>query len=640
MKQKFFLKPIDIILLGIWFAILTGVGEFIFLTLARIFLKSYIYYYGPYLIWLIPLAEMLVFFLPSAILSLLSLRWPKVAALRIVIFVCSFFSFLSVFLLIVKLADYAAVLLSIGLAWQAATILENPPNILVLAIRYTMGWPIFLGKHHGRDKQLQNDKNSVDSGSLLINRRQFLIGSGIVGSGVFLGVNGFEKISEKLNDSRYVVENLSAPNVILIVLDTVRAMNMSMYGYPRQTTPNLERIVKGGVLFGRAVSTASWTLPSHASMFTGHYPHDLSVGGSSPLDHTYPTLAEVLKFNGYQTAGFVSNIWYTSRDSGLQRGFAHYGDFSNPLRLLFNSSSIIRSLAANDDLRRIVGCYEELGRRSASEINADFIQWLEYRDQKRPFFAFLNYFEAHEPYLPPPPYDTLFGPKRDRKNPRHNVEWKWTPEQVQDEINAYDGALANLDAQIGQLIARLKDQGILENTILIFASDHGEEMHEHGMMDHAYSLYWPLLHVFLSVIYPENIPGGITVNEQVSLRDLPNTILDLVGLNQDTPFPGKSLTSFWDPTIKKDELPTEYLLSEVEHFPGYPDWYPVSKGDVKSLVYDGYHYILNGDGSEELYNIDSDPTELANLINTDDVQPELERFRIEMKAVLPQKVVE
>ncbi len=118
-----------------------------------------------------------------------------------------------------------------------------------------------------------------------------------------------------------------ARNVLLIVWDTVRAGNLSLYGYERPTTPNLERLAGRGVRFDLAFSTSSWTLPAHASLFTGRWPHELGVDWKSPLRDDVPTLAEYLAAHGYDTAGFAANLDYCTRETGLARGFAHYEDF-------------------------------------------------------------------------------------------------------------------------------------------------------------------------------------------------------------------------------------------------------------------------------------------------------------------------
>jgi arylsulfatase A-like enzyme len=130
-------------------------------------------------------------------------------------------------------------------------------------------------------------------------------------------------------------------------LDTVGAEAVSTYGYARETTPNLDRFAATGVQFERALSTAPWTLASHASMFTGHYPHELSVAWDKPLDETFPTLAEALRARGYVTGGFVAN-YYCSFEFGLNRGFTHYEDFAVSGR---SSRSALRWCAATNNAR-------------------------------------------------------------------------------------------------------------------------------------------------------------------------------------------------------------------------------------------------------------------------------------------------
>ena len=119
----------------------------------------------------------------------------------------------------------------------------------------------------------------------------------------------------------------NSPNVLLIVLDTVRADHLSLYGYERPTTPNLEQLGKRGIRFDKARATAPWTLPSHASMFTGRWPHELGEKWMTPLRGNFPTLAEYLGDRGYATAGFVANVGYCSQETGLARGFTHYEDY-------------------------------------------------------------------------------------------------------------------------------------------------------------------------------------------------------------------------------------------------------------------------------------------------------------------------
>src|SRR5262249_2855714 len=190
-----------------------------------------------------------------------------------------------------------------------------------------------------------------------------------------------------------------------------RAKSMGLYGYQRATTPNLDRLAAKGVKFQRALAAAPWTLPSHAAMFTGRLPYDLGVGYKAPLDGTYPTLAEAFTQNGYATAGFVSNWYYCCRAFGLYRGFSHYEDYPNNAGQVLLSTSLGRRTTDRIEFRKLIDYYDYFDRLPAATINQEFLSWLDKKDG-RPFFAFLNYGDSHQPYLPPAPFDTQFGPRR------------------------------------------------------------------------------------------------------------------------------------------------------------------------------------------------------------------------------------
>ncbi len=204
-------------------------------------------------------------------------------------------------------------------------------------------------------------------------------------------------------------------NVIWIVLDTVRAGSLGLYGSDRGTSPRLDQLAGRGVRFERAYATAPWTAPSHASMFTGRPASDLSIGWDRPLDNTHATIAEYLASRGYDTAGFVANTTYCSYETGLDRGFAHYEDYDVSLHQLLLCSSIVQRVldfnARHPTLDRWTGLSRAFGsdRKSADRINHDFLDWLDrgrvrgraIGNENRPFFAFLNYFDAHHPYLTP-----------------------------------------------------------------------------------------------------------------------------------------------------------------------------------------------------------------------------------------------
>ncbi len=204
-----------------------------------------------------------------------------------------------------------------------------------------------------------------------------------------------------------------------MVLDTVAAGHLGLYGYGRPTSPTLDELARSGIRFDTARSASSWTLPSHATMFTGRWPHELSVGWVNPLDRTHPTVAEYLGARGYATAGFVANNLYCATDSGLHRGFATYRDYIFPgltaMKPAVLADRVVEGLHAIEQLvenqwdidiffpvvqRLWLGV--NVNRKDAATVNREFFDWLSRRGgPDRPFFAFLNDFDAHGPYQLP-----------------------------------------------------------------------------------------------------------------------------------------------------------------------------------------------------------------------------------------------
>ena len=199
----------------------------------------------------------------------------------------------------------------------------------------------------------------------------------------------------------------------LVVWDTVRARNLGQYGYDRETSPNLAKWAeKGGHLPLRHCIHAPWTFPSHSCFFTGQWPFKIDSQWKPTLDTTDPTLAEYLASRGYQTAGFAANTNCCTYDSALDRGFAHYEDYSTSLPSLF--ARTVPGEWLLEHLLTLAGDYHDakwvlLQSRDASGINGSFLDWLGRRRPDRPFFAFLNYFDAHDSYIPAPGFEGRFG---------------------------------------------------------------------------------------------------------------------------------------------------------------------------------------------------------------------------------------
>jgi arylsulfatase A-like enzyme len=441
--------------------------------------------------------------------------------------------------------------------------------------------------------------------------------------GVTASAHVWQILGERNALARLPLAPPNAPNVLLIVLDTVRAQSLSLYNYARPTTPQLEQLATTGVTFERALSTAPWTLPAHASMFTGRFPHELSADWLMPLEVTSPTLAEVFNEHGYVTAGFVANLIYGKKETGLARGFVHYKDFPTSIGMVVESSWLTSGIRRS--ILWIIGIpWDPAYRKNAAQVNEEFLRWLSRKNQ-RPFFVFLNYFDAHLPYVPPKPFDAKF--ELEGAQTHRSLQQERSPRAIQARLDAYEGAIAYLDHHFGLLINELRKRELLENTLIIITSDHGELIGEHGLFEHGNSLYRPLLHIPLLISFPRRVPHGIRVREPVVLRDLPTTVADLVGFHGEPRFPGNSLARYWS-NVPAPDTPITPLLSEVSKAVRGKEEWPASKGDMKSLVVEGMHYIKHSDGREELYDFENDVREERDLATSEEGHRLLGQIRL------------
>ncbi len=441
----------------------------------------------------------------------------------------------------------------------------------------------------------------------------------------------------------------ASPNLLFLVMDNVRADALSLYGNSRPTTPNLERLSRGGVRFNQARSTAPWTLPSHASMFTGRWSHELKFGWDLPLDASEPTLAEFLGAQGYATAGFVGNTYYGNALYGLARGFDRYDDcYENKTISPFE---VVRSSGLGKRVLQVFGVPIDVERggtsvrKTAEMINRDVVEWLGEKPADRPFFVFVNYFDAHGPFVPPEGPDPRFGlaalPKAERAaiirrykrvSTRTNTPADGPPEDVLRDAtslfrDSYESCIAYLDRQIGDLFDALEEKGLLENTMIVVTSDHGESFREHGFFGHGLSLYRQEVHVPLLVIPPVSKPGIRVVDQAVSLRDLPATSVGLLGLGDRSPFPGQRLDAFWS-RDKYGGDPSPVLM-EVAHQSRLAPTaiLPASVGSVEAVLGEGKVFIRNRNGREELYDLIADPHDLTNQIDFAPLQPTVQKLR-------------
>jgi arylsulfatase A-like enzyme len=418
----------------------------------------------------------------------------------------------------------------------------------------------------------------------------------------------------------------SSPNILLIVLDTVRRANLGVYGYARATTPSIDRRAREGVVFDRAVATAPWTLPSHASLFTGRSAGSLGADWRTPLVTGPRTLAEALGAHGYVTGGFVANMLYATWESGLARGFVHYDDYPMTPSLVLLHSAIARTgimaqITRDHSPRGIVRALRSFNlrparfplyvERPANSVTDAFLAW-QPTVGSRPFFAFLNYMDAHEPYHAPEPWATRFRGS------------------ATQPIDRYDGAIAWLDHEVGRLLDSLQKRGVLDRTIVVVTSDHGQQFGEHHLTSHANSLYLPLLEVPLLVRYPQAAPAGARVAALVTLRDVAATLLDLSGVHDAAGLPGTSLARYWRGTAAPAPA---MAMAELSKGINVDTTIPNSRGAMQSLLDEHLHYIHNGWGREELFAWRSDSLELTNLAGEPAMQSDLVRMRAAVVAL-------
>ena len=401
------------------------------------------------------------------------------------------------------------------------------------------------------------------------------------------------------------------PNIILIVLDTLRADALSCYGNFRKTSPHIDELANRpqSVIFKNAFSTSPWTTPSHASLFTSkHLWLDVDLEGKY-LPENETTLAEVLYKSGYNTVAFTGGAW-VSHQLGFDKGFNIYSATSSWSRI------------------KIEEVYEET------------INWLEKNRQTR-FFLFFHTYEIHAPYTRDSFAKDLdygripAGYRRHFSSNKHTMPIiKTSLEKERQYIRAlYDGGVLEADRYLGLLFDKLKELNILKNTIIIITSDHGEEFWEHYDIaaSHGYSLFNELLHVPLIIYAPVGKVKKRTIENKVSLIDVFPTLLDMVGI-EDFNRPkimGKSLLPLIE---RKGEQRPNIIFSELK-----------SSGSnirLQSVMTDRYKYIYSLDGefqatfegykiditNEQLFNLHYDPQERVNLINLESALAEQARF--------------
>jgi len=613
---------IPLLLWSTWCGLVAGLLEVSAIVVRKqVFDPNHLYGMSRHFVWLIPVTNLVVFVALGVLGCLVSWAWPSRGRWLFARALCALTMLPVVLAAFPRVYGLAWLVVALGLASRVVPLLER--DAALFRRLGGVGFPPVVGA------------------------MAILAASPWVGDWI-----------KQAREQARPLPPTGSPNVLLVVLDTVAAGHLGLHGYPRPTSTTLVELAERAIRFDSARSASSWTLPSHATMFTGRWLHELSVGWLTPLDETYPTLGEFLGARGYATAGFVANYAYCARDSGLARGFTRYRDFIFPELTCFKMAALVNRVLAGiqsiedfleDQLKfsrfrpylKYLWWLLDTDRKGAAVINREFVDWLSGRGQpERPFFAFLNYFDAHYPYQLTPGRMHRFGAVAIDDSKRDLIQ-NWgeldksvlSPQEIEFAVNAYDECIADLDEQLGMLFDELERRGVLERTWLIIASDHGESFGEHtGVFCHGTSLYQTELHVPLMIIPPEPIATRQTVSEPVSLRDLAATIVDVAGLRAGSPFPGDSLARFWNASSSpRDHGSSGLALAEV--VPNDPldrdsRGLPRPRFPLGALNEQEWSYIRReSDAREELFHLSDDANEQRNLAAEPAARPVLERMR-------------
>lgn len=366
----------------------------------------------------------------------------------------------------------------------------------------------------------------------------------------------------------------SRPNVLLYVVCTLRPDHTSVYGYQRDTTPFLKRLSASGVVFNDCQSQAPWTKPSVASLLTSlhAYTHGL-VNDEDTIPRGAITMAEQFRRSGYITASIVANP-FAGRTSGLDRGFDYMMEY--PVVQRHRTDAVDR------------------GTDSAA-INRVILPWLD-RRRDEPFFLFVLSTDPHAPYRPPADFERKFGDPGDTTafnrtygmlrdiraygggatvTRAEMVANGIEPDRyISSAVMRYDAEIAHNDKSIELLIGKLRQIGVLDNTLVVIASDHGEEFWEHGLGAHGHSLYSELIHTVLMMWNPRLVPAARRVSEPVDLTDVMPTVLELTGVPQPPTLQGQSLV----PLLKGERferkgvmISTKFALPKAKPGGGVPE---------------------------------------------------------------------
>ncbi|MGD8607344.1 MAG: sulfatase-like hydrolase/transferase [Myxococcales bacterium] len=406
-------------------------------------------------------------------------------------------------------------------------------------------------------------------------------------------------------------------NVLFIVVDTLRADRLSLYGYDQASTPNLERFAEDAIRFDQAFSNASWTRPSFASILTGRLPSSHGVmAKSDALPDSLTTLPEAMKQGGYRTAGYATNF-NVAPYFNFHQGFDEYfylepefvlgaDDASAKLLLMQFIRQRIEKVRASRDEVLPGTAYQD-----AETVNRALLRWID-QAPASPWFLFVGYMDPHDPYFAHP-YDGSGYARAAHQHP--------DPSEAGTLSGLYDGEVSYWDAELGKLLQGLKDRGLYEDLTIIVTADHGEELYEHGGFWHGTTLYDEQVHVPLLVKLPEGRRAGTTVGHWVQSIDLMPTVLRLFDLSIPEGVQGGDIFTGTD-VIYAEESHEGNVLESVRQLEGTDEikLITANPGNPRGLK------------PVELYRVDLDPAEQRNLAHD---APE--QVRMATKTLLQQR---
>jgi arylsulfatase A-like enzyme len=386
------------------------------------------------------------------------------------------------------------------------------------------------------------------------------------------------------------------PNIVLVVFDTARADRFSAYGYREAKTPHFDALAARGVLFENAFATSSWTVPSHASLFTGLYPMTHGANQVSQfLADEHVTLAELLTGAGYETVAFSNNAWVGDR-TNLTQGF-----------------------------ERVAEAWRVPGPGQAARTNEAIEIWLEARKDDRPFFLFVNYIEPHWPYDAPAANQSRFIPddvdKAERKAANFGVvRWYIDRASIDDTLlplrdRLYDAEIATVDQALGDLLRLLRERGLEDASLVVAVADHGENLGDNGHQGHSFVLYDSTLRVPLVIRAPGGDGAGTRRSDPVQLTDVFATLAAAGGVQAQGV--GRGLLG--------EPLPSDRpVLGEYYYPKQFIQYFPEEERNgailapylrlIRSLRVGPHKLIWGSDGKHELYDVIADPGETRDLL--------------------------